>query len=59
MEGPQYRPTNIVILIMGIPEKTPLILGIPHFPAQLEFQGDQDPEGLEDPRLRDAGPPKA
>ena len=28
--GPQYRPQNTIILIMGTPNKVPLILGNPH-----------------------------
>ena len=27
--GPQYRPPNNIILIMGTPQKAPLILGNP------------------------------
>ena len=28
--APQYRPQNIIILIIGTPKKVPLILGNPH-----------------------------
>ena len=30
MGPPQYRPQNIIILIMGTPKKVPIILGNPH-----------------------------
>ena len=29
IRGPQYRPQNTIILIMGTPKKVPLILGNP------------------------------
>ena len=28
--GPQYRPQNTIVLIIGTPKKEPLILGSPH-----------------------------
>ena len=30
--GPQYRPQNTIILIIGTPKKVPLILGNPQVP---------------------------
>ena len=30
VRGPQYRPQNTIVLIIGTPKKVPLILGNPH-----------------------------
>ena len=30
IRGPQYRPQNTIVLIMGTPKRVPLILGNPH-----------------------------
>ena len=30
IRGPQYRPKNTIVLIIGTPEMVPLILGNPH-----------------------------
>ena len=35
IRGPQYRPQNIIVLIIGTPKRVPLILGNPH----LGFKG--------------------
>ena len=39
--GPQYRPQNTIVLIIGIPKKVPLILGNP----QISMRGPSSPYG--------------
>ena len=37
--GPQYRPQNTIVLIIGTPKMVPLILGNPHLGFRVRVLG--------------------